>query len=102
MATDINDLPATSPHGSYSKHDARNLGFATDPNETRGTATARRDTCCNSQATAWRKVALPIALCDNALEVVLAAETEKMLAILLDMIVSCSLFSVIGLRAIRR
>jgi len=40
MAIDINDLPATSPHGSYSEHDARNLGFATDPHATRGTATA--------------------------------------------------------------
>src|SRR3989442_15755658 len=47
IATDINDLPATSPHGSYSEHDTRNLGFATDPNATRGTATAHRDTCCN-------------------------------------------------------
>jgi hypothetical protein len=47
IATDINDLPTTSPHGSYSEHDARNLGFATDPNATRGTATAHRDTCCN-------------------------------------------------------
>jgi len=47
IAADINDLPATSPHGSYSEHDARNLGFATDPNPIRGTATAHRDTHCN-------------------------------------------------------
>jgi len=43
IATDINDLPTTSPHGSYSEHDSRNLGFATDPNATRGTAAAHRD-----------------------------------------------------------
>jgi hypothetical protein len=47
IATDINDLPATSPHGSYSEHDERNLGFGTDPNATGGTATAHRDTCRN-------------------------------------------------------
>ena len=38
IATDINDLPTTSPHGGYSEHDSRNLGFATDANRTRGTA----------------------------------------------------------------
>ena len=53
IATDINDLPATSPHGSYSEHDTRNPGFATDPNATRGTPTAHHDTCCNSHATDW-------------------------------------------------
>ena len=40
----INDLSATSPHGSYSEHDARKLGFTTDPSATRGTATAHRHT----------------------------------------------------------
>jgi len=43
IATDINDLPTASPHGSYSEHDSRNLGFATDPNATRGTAAAHPD-----------------------------------------------------------
>jgi hypothetical protein len=43
IATGINDLPTTSPHGSYTEHDSRNLGFATDPNATRGTAAAHRD-----------------------------------------------------------
>jgi len=44
IASDINDLPAISPHGSDSCNEAENLGFATDPNATRGTATAHRDT----------------------------------------------------------
>ncbi len=43
IAKHLNDLPTTSPHGSYSEHDARNLGFTIDPNATRGTATAHRD-----------------------------------------------------------
>jgi hypothetical protein len=47
MTIGINDLPATSPHGSYFERDAKNLGFATDPNATRGTPTAHRDFCCN-------------------------------------------------------
>ncbi len=47
MTIEINDLPATSPHGSYFERDAKNLGFATDPNATRGTPTAHRDFCCN-------------------------------------------------------
>jgi hypothetical protein len=40
----VNDLPATSPHGSYSEYDARNAGFAADPDATRGTPVAHRDT----------------------------------------------------------
>jgi hypothetical protein len=51
IAIHLNDLPATSPHGSYSEHDARNLGFATDPNTTRGTATAHRTHVATSHAT---------------------------------------------------
>jgi hypothetical protein len=43
IATDINDLPATSPHASYSEHDARNLGFASDQNTTRGTAASQSE-----------------------------------------------------------
>jgi hypothetical protein len=43
----LNDLPETSPHGSYSEHDTRNLGLAIDPNGTRGTPTAHRDTRFN-------------------------------------------------------
>jgi hypothetical protein len=53
IATDINDLPVTGPHGSYSEHDPRNLGLARGPLETLGTATAHYDTCCNSRATEW-------------------------------------------------
>jgi hypothetical protein len=45
IATDINDLPTTSPHGSDFKETSTNLELATDPNETRGTARAHRDPC---------------------------------------------------------
>jgi hypothetical protein len=47
MATDINDLPATSPHGSDFGDHAQILGLAPDPNATRGTATAHRNKCCD-------------------------------------------------------
>src|SRR5262245_53088039 len=60
IALDINDLPTTSPHGSYSEHDARNLGFASDLDATRGTVTAQRPlrTGCSSAAT--RRTLLPL------------------------------------------
>jgi hypothetical protein len=44
MATDINDLPATSPHGSDFEDHAEILGLASYPNATRGTLTAQPDT----------------------------------------------------------
>ena len=44
MATDINDLPLTSPHGSDFGDHAQILGLAPDPNATCGTATAHRNT----------------------------------------------------------
>ena len=47
IVIDINDLPVTSPHGSYSETIARNLGFGRDQNAIRGTATAHLDTFCN-------------------------------------------------------
>jgi hypothetical protein len=40
----VNDMLTTSPHGSYSEHDARNEEFAADPDATRGIAMAHRDT----------------------------------------------------------
>ena len=43
MATNLNDLPATSPHGSDFRHDKQILGLACDPNATRGTAAAHRE-----------------------------------------------------------
>jgi hypothetical protein len=43
IATTINDLPATSPRGTCSYYDSRNLGLATDPNGERDTAMAHRD-----------------------------------------------------------
>jgi hypothetical protein len=47
MATDLNDLPVTSPHGSDFGHHAQILGLAADPNAARGTVTAHRDKCCD-------------------------------------------------------
>ena len=44
IASDINDLSVASPHGGYSEPHARDLGFATDPNAIRGTATAHSNT----------------------------------------------------------
>jgi hypothetical protein len=38
----VNDLPATSPHGSYSEQDARNAGLAADSDPTRGTLMTHR------------------------------------------------------------
>ena len=42
MVTDINDLPATSPHGSDFRHHTQILGLASLPSDTRGTAAAHR------------------------------------------------------------
>src|SRR5215467_13738595 len=42
MVTDINDLPATSPHGSDFRHHTQILGLASHPSDTRGTAAAHR------------------------------------------------------------
>jgi hypothetical protein len=47
IATDINDLPVTSPHGSDFGDHAQILGHARDPNTTRGTAMTHRDKCCD-------------------------------------------------------
>ena len=62
IATEINDLPATSPHGSYSEHDARSLGFATDPNVT---VSQRRHTATPmypAQQSAWPVVVAEVVL----------------------------------------
>ena len=48
MASDINDLPATSPHGSDFGHHPQILGLASDLSATRGTVTAHRDECCDT------------------------------------------------------
>jgi hypothetical protein len=42
MASDINDLPITSPQGSDFAHEEEILGLASDPNVACGTATAHR------------------------------------------------------------
>jgi hypothetical protein len=47
MATDINDLPATSPHGSDFGDHAQIVGLASSPNARQGTAMAHRDACCD-------------------------------------------------------
>jgi len=47
MATGINDLPATSPHGSDFGDHAQIVGLASSPNARRGTAMAHRDACCD-------------------------------------------------------
>jgi hypothetical protein len=49
MAGDINDLPATSRHGSDFGYNAQILGLASDLNATRGTVTAHRDKCCDTR-----------------------------------------------------
>jgi hypothetical protein len=43
ITNDINGLPTTSPHRSYSESMQVNLGFATYPNPIRGTARAHHD-----------------------------------------------------------
>src|SRR5207245_9166244 len=43
MATEINDLSTTSPHGSDFGDHTQILGLAPDPYPTRGTATPHRD-----------------------------------------------------------
>jgi hypothetical protein len=43
MASHINDLPTKSPHGSDFGLHPQILGLASDPNATRGTATAQCD-----------------------------------------------------------
>jgi hypothetical protein len=42
MATDINDLPAISPHGSDFRGHPQILGLAPDQKPTRGTVTAQK------------------------------------------------------------
>ena len=43
IATDFNDLPRNSPHGSDLGENAQFLGLTTDPNARRGTAMAHYD-----------------------------------------------------------
>ena len=54
MASHINDLPITSPHGSDFELPAQILGLASDPNAVRGTATAQ----CTCVATSSSVIAL--------------------------------------------
>jgi hypothetical protein len=67
MASHINDLPTTSPHGSDFGLHPQILGLATDPNLIRGTATAQC-TCvaafiCNSlNSTVEPKFAMSVAV----------------------------------------
>jgi hypothetical protein len=49
IATDINDLPQTSPHGSDFGDHTEILGLALNPNMTSGTAKAHLDQCANTQ-----------------------------------------------------
>src|SRR5215469_17888359 len=44
MVSDINDLPATSPHGSNFGQHVRILELAFDPNASHGAATTHRET----------------------------------------------------------
>jgi hypothetical protein len=53
IASNVNDLPATSPHGRYSEHDSRNLGLASGRTTLRGTAMARHDKVAIRHATEW-------------------------------------------------
>jgi len=46
IATDINDLPTTSPHGSDLGHDAENIGLTPDAKATLGTAAAQHHGHC--------------------------------------------------------
>src|SRR5215472_15193064 len=67
MASHINDLPTTSPHGSDFGLHPQILGLASDPNAIRGTATAQC-TCvaafiCNSlNSIVERKFAMSVAV----------------------------------------
>jgi len=51
IAIHINDLPTTSPHGSYSDTMQKIRECQLDPRETCGTATARRKSAATSRAT---------------------------------------------------